>query len=131
MMQAKYKKLIFYLSLFLMVNSSLSIYGKLVKPNSISNLPQSVDSNPGNDGVHYFLKNSDSHNNTIEVNKEGNSTYYIKPKTNYIFILNESLTHFFISQSDDIIIYNSNLDSFPRFCAFDKYKTPIYVNNSK
>ena len=131
MVQAKYKKLIFYLSLFLMVNSSLSIYGKLVKPNSISNLPQSVDSNPGNDGAYYFLKNSDSDNNTIEVNKEGNSTYYIKPKTNYIFILNESLTHFFISQSDDIIIYNSNLDSFPRFCAFDKYKTPIYVNNSK
>ena len=130
MLATKYKQLIFYLIVFLLFNMTLSFYEKPFNLKKIPNLNQNVAPNLRKNGVKNLFRNLESNNETIEINEEGNKTYLIKPKINYIFILKEDLTHFFKSESDDIIIYNSSLNTFPRFCAFDKLKTPIYVNHS-
>lgn len=130
MVKIIYKQLILYASLFLLLDSANSSYENPKNFKSISYLFQNIESNPKKNGIIDSLKLLDSNDITIDINEEGNNTYNINPKANYKFILNENLTHFFICQSDDIIIYNSKLDYFPKFCVFDKYKTPVYVNNT-
>ena len=129
-MKARYKRLISHLTLLLLLESALALYENHGNSNPKPYLYQSTDSYKKKKELADFLKSLNIDDTTIEIKEEGNKTYQISPKTKYTFKLNEDLTHFFISQSENIRIYNSKLDYFPRFCAFDKYKTPIYVNGS-
>ena len=132
MSKSKHKQLISYLSLFLLINSALSFYEKPIYQKSESNLYQIDENNdfsPTKNEVVDILKSLALDNTTIEINKEGKANYTLNPKTNYTFILNNTLNHFFKSKYDNII-YDSNLKSLPKFSGFGNINKPVYVNNS-